>query len=80
MCLCTIPYVSFSQCYSIIIDQDISAPDHVKEVVGVINSIDKHYIYQLMYNVLLPGSKTFYSKVLMHSCTHKNDVSLAKTF
>ena len=49
----------FSQCYSIIIDRDISSPGHSKEVGGGINYIDKRYIYQLMSNVQLPGSKKF---------------------
>ena len=31
-----------------------------------------------MYNVLLSGSKTFDSQILMHSWAPKNDVSLAK--
>ena len=67
-----------SQCYSVIIDQVISSPRHGKEVVVGLNSIDKRYIYQLMSNVQLLGSKTFDSQILMHSCTHKNDFSLAK--
>ena len=67
-----------SQCYSIIIDQSISEPGHVKEVVDGINAIEKSYIYQLTYNVQLTGSKTFYSHILMNSCTENNDVSLAK--
>ena len=33
-----------------------------------------------MSKVQLPGSKTFDSQILMYSCTHKNDVSLAKQF
>ena len=45
------------ECYSIIIDQGISAPGHGKEVVYGLNDIDKHYIYQLISNVQLPGSK-----------------------
>ena len=60
-----------SQCHSIIIDQGISAPVHVKDVVDGLNAIDKRYIYQLMYNVQLPGLKTFDSRILMHSCTKK---------
>ena len=43
-----------SQCYSIIIDQFISAPGHGKEVVDGLNSVDKSYIYQLMSKVQLP--------------------------
>ena len=78
MCLRTIPYVSFSQCYSIIIYRGISEPSHGKEVVDGINAIGNSYIYQLMSNVQLTGSKKFDSHILMHSCTQKNDVSLAK--
>ena len=43
------------QCYSVIIYCGISAPGHGKEVVDGINDIGKHYIYQLMSNVQLPG-------------------------
>ena len=34
-----------SQCYSVIIDRDISAPGHDKEVVDGINAVEKLYIY-----------------------------------
>ena len=68
----------FSQCYSIIIDRSISAPRHGKELVGGLNAIDKRYIYQLMSNVQLTGSKTFDSQILMHSCIENNDISIAK--
>ena len=44
------------------------------------NSIDKRYMYQLISNVQLPGSKTFDSQILMYSCTPEKDVSLAKEF
>ena len=44
-----------SQCYSVIIDQGISAPGHDKEVVDGINEIDNRYIYKLMSNVQLTG-------------------------
>ena len=67
-----------SRCYSIIIDKGISAPGHGKELVNGLNDIDTRYIYQLISNVQLPGSKTFDSPILMHSCKQKNDVSLAK--
>ena len=68
-----------SQSHSIIIDRGISAHGHGKEVVDGTNFIDKRYIYQIISHVQLTGSKTFYLQILMHSCTHKNDVSLAKT-
>ena len=47
------------QCYSFILYHGISAKGHGKEVVHVINAIYRCYIYQIMYNVQLPGSKTF---------------------
>ena len=48
-----------SQCYSVIIDRGISAPGHGKEVVDGLNSGDKSYLYQLMSNVQITGSKIF---------------------
>ena len=56
----------------------ISSPGHRKEAVDGINAIDKRYIYQLMYNVQLPGSKTFDSHIIMYYITKNNDVSLVK--
>ena len=69
-----------SQRHSIIFARVISAPVHVKEIVDSINAIYKRYMYQLMSNVQLPGSNVFDSHILMHSCTQKQDVSLAKEF
>ena len=71
---------ALSQCYSNIIYQGISAPGHGKEMVGGINVIYKHCIYQLMPNIQLLESKIFDSQILMHSFTEKNDVNLAKKF
>ena len=61
-----------SQCYSIIIDRGKSAPGHVKEVVDVLNAVDKSYIYQLMSTVQLPGSIRFDSQIQMHTGTKNN--------
>ena len=47
-----------SQRHPIIFDRSISAPGHGKEVVYIIISIDKHYMYELMSTVQLPRSKT----------------------
>ena len=41
------------------IDRGIIATGHGKEIVDGINKIYKRYIYQLIYNVQLPQSKTF---------------------
>ena len=69
-----------SQCYSIIIDQGISAPGHGKEVVVGLNAIDKRYIYKLMSTIKQTGSISFGSHIQMHTGTKKEDVSLAKEF
>ena len=71
MCFSTIPYVIFVPIISFIVDRGISAPVHGKEVADGLNTIDKRYIYQVMSNVQLPGSKTFDSQILIHSFTHK---------
>ena len=67
-----------SQSHSNIIDQGISAPGNGKELVDGLNAIEKRYMYQLMSNVQLPGTRKFDYHILMHSCPPKNDVSLAK--
>ena len=67
-----------SQYYSVIVDRGINAPGYDKEVVDGFNTIDKHYIYQLISNVQLTGSEIFDLHILMHSFTQNNDVSLAK--
>ena len=69
-----------SQCYSIIIDLGISAPEHGTEVVDGLNAVDKRYIYQLISTVQLPGSKIFDSQIQMHTGTQKYYVSLDKEF
>ena len=66
------------QCYYVIIDRDISAPGSCKEVVDVINAVDKRYIYQLISNVQLPGSVRFDSQIKINTGTENNDVSLAQ--
>ena len=57
------------KCYSIIIDKGIISPGHGKEVIYGINDVDKHYIYQLMCTVQLPGSIIFDSQIQMHTGT-----------
>ena len=60
-----------SQSHSIIFDWAISAPEHGKEVVDGINSVDKRYMYKLRSTVQLPGSKIFEKQIIIHSCTQK---------
>ena len=64
-----------SQCLSIIIDRVISAPGHGKEVVDGLNDVDKRYIYQLISNFQLPGSKRFDTQMQIHTGNQNDDVS-----
>ena len=48
------PTLVLSQCYSIIIDRDISEPWHGKEVVDGLNAVYKRYIHKLISTVKLP--------------------------
>ena len=67
-----------SQTYSIIIDRGISAPGNGKEVVDVLNAVDKRYIYQLMSKVQLPGSIRFDSQIKNRTGTEDKNESLAQ--
>ena len=71
---------AMSQCYSIIIDQGISAPGNGKEVVDELNAVDKRYIYQLMSKVQLTGLVGFDSQIKIHTGTENKDVRLAQEF
>ena len=66
------------QCYAVINDWGIGAPGHGKELLYRLNAIDKRYIYQLMSNFKLSGSKLFDSQMQMQTSTQNNDISLAK--
>ena len=46
-----------SQAFSVIIDCGISAPEHGRELVHGLKSIDKLFLFQLISNVKLPGEK-----------------------
>ena len=52
-----------SQCYSIIFDQGINEHGHGRNVLDVLNAVDKRYIYQLMNAVQIPGSNIFNSQI-----------------
>ena len=69
-----------NQFYSVIIDRGISAPTHGKEVLDGLSAVDNRYIYQLMSNVQLPGSKRFDFQMQMHTSNQNNDIILAKEF
>ena len=65
-----------SQGHSIIFNWGISEPGYVKEVIDGLNAIDKRFMYQLMSNVQLTGSKTFEKYILTHSFTQIKDISM----
>ena len=67
-----------SQCYSIIIDQGVISTGNSKEVVDLINAVDKHYLYQFMSTIQLPGSKIFDLRIQVYTGNQKYDVTLAK--
>ena len=69
-----------SQCYSIIIDRDISSHGNGKDFVDGLNAVYKRYIYQLMSTVQLPGSNIFDSQMQMHTGNQKDDVGFSKEF
>ena len=70
----------FSQDFSVIIDHDISAPGHGREVVYGINSSEKTFLLQLIPTVQLTSEKGYEKKVLMHNGDRTHDVSLARKF
>ena len=45
--------------FSVIVDGGISAPGHSREVVDVLNTIDKKNLLQLMPTVQLTGSNAY---------------------
>ena len=49
-------------------------------MVDGLNTVDKRYIYQLMYKVQLPRSVRFDSQIKIHTGTENKHVSLAKEF
>ena len=67
-----------SQSYNIIIYRVISAPGHGIEVVDVLNSTDKRFIFRMMDTVQIPGSKRFDTQMSVHIATQNTDVSLAQ--
>ena len=69
-----------SQAFSVIIDRGISAPGHVIEVVDGLNTIDKSFLLKLMSTVHLLVENIYYTQMVMHTGTHKYDVSSPDNF
>ena len=65
-----------SQNYYVIIGHVASSPEHGRDVLGVINTTDKRFFFQIMKAVKMSGSKGYGTKMVMHSETSTNDVSL----
>ena len=68
----------FSQSYNIIIDCGFSAPGHGREVVDVLKTTDKRFLFQLISTIKLSSYKLYDTQMGMHSATHKADASLAR--
>ena len=68
----------FLQTFYIIIDSGISSPGHVRELVDVLITIDKSFIFQLMSNVQLLGKKGYDTQMVMHTGIRTSGVSLAR--
>ena len=69
-----------SQAFYVIIDRGISAPGHVRELVYLLNIIDKRFILKLMSIVKLTGAKVYNTEIVIHTGTCAYDVSLAREF
>ena len=69
-----------SQSYNIIIDCGLIVPVHVIEVLDGLIDTDKGFIFHLMPNVKLPGSKRFVTQITVHTATQNTDVILSQGF
>ena len=69
-----------SQAYNIIFEYGVSAPGYGREVVNVLNTTEKSFLFQLMTTVQLPSLKDYDTNMAMHSATHNSDISLAQVF
>ena len=67
-----------SQSYYIFIYRGVSAPEHGRDLVYILNSTGKRFLFQLMANVQLLGSKVCDTHMAMHSVTSTADISLAR--
>ena len=65
-----------SQSYNIIIDHGVSAPVNGREAVDGLNATAKMFLLQLIETYKMPCSKGYYIQMVIHSATHKSDVSL----
>ena len=65
-----------SKPYNIIINRGVSAPGNDQDVVGGLNTTNKKFIFELMANMQLPGSKGYDTHMTMHSATRKYNISL----
>ena len=66
--------------YNIIIDHDVRAPEHGREVVDGLNDTYKIIISIIMITVKLPGAGAYDSHMEMYTSTVNTDISLAKKF
>ena len=65
------------QDFYVIIDCDISAPGHDREVFDGINATYKRFLFPLMSTVQLPGAKMYDTQMEMHYKAQTENVSLS---
>ena len=67
-----------SQQFYVIIDHGISPPRHGREVVYGLNAIDKRFLFKLMPAVKIPGEKSYYTQMVIHTGTRTSGVSFSR--
>ena len=67
-----------SQAFSVIIDHVISEPGHVRELVDILNGIDKKVSIPVNVDCASAGAKNYNRKMVMHTGICTSDVSLAR--
>ena len=78
-CATALFLVSFLvQPYCVIIDRCVNVPGNGREVVDVINTNDKIFLFQLITTMQLTGSKGYNTHMLMHYETSTHDASLSQ--
>ena len=64
--------------YDITIDSGVVALGHGRDVVDGLKPTNKRFMYMLMENMKLVGSKIYDDQMSIHTTKHKEDLSLEK--
>ena len=66
--------------YDIIIDCDVGAPGHIREVADSFNANEKRFISMLTKKAQLPSAMEYDTHMEMNTSTVNTDISLAREF